>query len=71
VDISTMDDLTEGELSALQALARKKTGQEISFVNIADARSLTDRGLARRGHSGWEITPEGSALIGGRSEARR
>ena len=59
-----MDDLTDGQRNALHELALKKSGGEVGFINIADARTLTDLGLARRAHSGWEITPEGSALIG-------
>ena len=34
--------LTPGQLAALQNLARKQAGQEVDWVNIADARSLTD-----------------------------
>jgi hypothetical protein len=61
-----MDDLTDGQRNALHELVRKKSGAEVGFINIADARTLTDLGLARRAHSGWEITPEGAALVSGR-----
>ena len=32
-----MDDLTSSQLEALRNLARKKAGDEVGFVNIADA----------------------------------
>jgi hypothetical protein len=54
-----MDDLTTGQLDALKDLARKKAGEAVPFVNIADARALTDLGLAERSREGWDITPEG------------
>ena len=60
-----MDDLTKSQLEALRNLARKKAGEEVGFVNIADARALTDLGLAQRSREGWDITPEGSALLAG------
>ncbi|MDB5480636.1 MAG: hypothetical protein JWO83_1689 [Caulobacteraceae bacterium] len=66
-----MDELTEGQLNALNELARKKSGEAIGFLTIADARTLTDLGLARRAHSGWEITPAGLALIGGPTDPGR
>ena len=58
-----MDDLTSGQLHALHNLARKQTGQEVPFVNISDARVLTELGLAERSREGWDITPAGSALL--------
>jgi hypothetical protein len=58
-----MDGLTSDQLEALRDLARKQAGESVGFVNIADARALTDMGLAHRIRSGWEITPEGSALL--------
>jgi hypothetical protein len=62
-----MDDLTEAQLNALQNLARKKAGQEPPFINISAARALTELGLAERSREGWDITPEGSALLARRS----
>lgn len=56
-------DLTEGQLHALRNLARKYAGEGVPFVNISDARRLTELGLAVRGREGWSITPEGSALL--------
>jgi hypothetical protein len=56
-------DLTKGELTALRNLARKGAGETVPFVNIADAQNLTEHGLARRSREGWDITPEGGALL--------
>ena len=61
-------DLTEGQLHALRNLARKHTGEAVPFVNISDARRLTELGLAVRGREGWSITPEGSALLTARAD---
>jgi hypothetical protein len=58
-----MDDLTPAQLEALRHLARKKAGEPVGFVNIAVARALTELGLAQRSREGWDITPEGSALL--------
>lgn len=58
-----MDDLTSGQIETLRDLARKKTGEAVGFVNIADARALTELGLAHRSQEGWDITPEGTALL--------
>lgn len=62
-----MDDLTDGQLHALQNLAHKQAGQAVPFLNISDARALTELGLATRSREGWDITPEGSALLARRS----
>lgn len=62
-----MDNLSEGELHALQSLAEKKAGASIPFINIAAARRLTDLGLALRSHEGWDITPEGGAVLARRA----
>lgn len=58
-----MDDLTDGQLDALRNLARKRAGEAVAFVNIADARALVDLGLAQRSREGWDITAAGSALL--------
>ncbi len=58
-----MDDLTSGQLHALHNLAQKQAGQVVPFLNIADARVLTELGLATRSREGWDITPEGGALL--------
>jgi hypothetical protein len=58
-----MHDLTPSQLNALQNLSRKKTGADVPFVNISDARALTELDLAERSREGWDITPAGSALL--------
>lgn len=55
--------LTPGQLGTLQNLARKKAGATVGWVDIAEARGLTELGLAARNRSGWEITPEGEAVL--------
>lgn len=55
--------LTAREAAALRNLADKKTGTITAFVKIADARRLTELGLARRSQQGWDITAEGSAYL--------
>ena len=55
--------ISESELTALQNLAEKQAGKDVDWINIADARALTELGLARRTRGGWEITPEGMALV--------
>ena len=57
--------LTAAETAALRNLAEKRTGSLTAFVNIADARRLTELGLARRSRQGWDITPEGVAHLHG------
>ena len=55
--------LTAAETAALRNLADKRTGSLTAFVNIADARRLTELGLAQRSRQGWDITPEGAAYL--------
>lgn len=55
--------LSQGQLTALQNLASKQAGEDVSWINIADARSLTECGLADRGREGWHITAAGSAAL--------
>ena len=55
--------LSPNELEALHNLAAKQAGGDVNWINIADARALTELGLARRTRAGWEITPEGAALV--------
>lgn len=62
-----MDELTEADLHALRNLAEKKAGNDVAFINIAAARRLTDLGLATRSHEGWDITPDGSAVLARRA----
>ncbi len=51
------------ELRALHNLADKQAGEDVNWINIADARALTELGLARRTREGWEITAEGLAMV--------
>ncbi len=55
--------ITDTQLSALHNLADKQAGGDVDWISIADARSLTELGLAERTPSGWVITPEGLSLI--------
>ena len=59
--------ISDKELCALHNLADKQSGQDVNWINIADARALTELGLARRTRGGWEITTEGLALIKGQA----
>ena len=59
--------ISDKEMAALHNLADKQAGKDVDWINIADARALTDLGLARRNRGGWEITPEGLALVKARS----
>jgi len=58
-----MRTLNEGELQALRNLAAKRGGSETAFLNIADARQLTELGLAVRSRQGWDITAAGLAYL--------
>ena len=55
--------LSVGELSALRNLSRKKQGQPVNWISIADARALTERGFAERNQGGWQITAPGEAAL--------
>jgi glutamine cyclotransferase len=35
----------------------------VDWINIADARRLTELGLAERNREGWNITADGIALL--------
>jgi hypothetical protein len=45
--------------AALENLHRKESGEAVDWINIADARALTELGFARRNHQGWTITEAG------------
>ena len=55
--------LSPSQLVALKNLARKKAGEAVDWINIADARALTDLGLAERTGGGWVITPAGTVAL--------
>jgi hypothetical protein len=62
--------LSPAQFDALANLARKKAGDEVGWVAIAEARELTDLGFALRTRSGWEITDAGEAVLRDRDAAR-
>ena len=66
--MSLIRPLTPGELETLRNLGRKKSGEAAPFVNIRDARALTDLGLADRSREGWDITPAGLGVLAGEAE---
>jgi hypothetical protein len=53
-------------LAALQNLADKKAGKDVGWINISDARALTDLGFAERTREGWHITAAGASALAGR-----
>ena len=55
--------LDAGHLAALRNLADKRAGEDVDWINIADARALTDLGLAQRNREGWAITAAGLAAL--------
>lgn len=63
-----MDELTPSQTDALRNLARKSAGHDTAFVNIADARALTELGLAARSRQGWDITAAGAAYLASRQD---
>ncbi len=55
--------LDEGRLRALQNLSKRQQGQDVGFINIADARALTELGFAFRTPQGWQITESGAGVL--------
>lgn len=58
-----MMKLSLGEMTALKNLALKSTGVAVDWISIADARALTEKGLAQRNREGWVITAAGTGLL--------
>ena len=58
-----MITLSDDQLTALRNLGRKNAGEAVDFINIAQARTLTEMGLAHRESSGWRISESGLALL--------
>ena len=56
-------ELSAGQLTALRNLASKQAGGDVDWINIADARALTELGLAERSREGWKITPTGAETL--------
>jgi hypothetical protein len=63
--------LSDNELTALRNLADKQAGETVDWINISDARALTELGLARRNRGGWEITDEGLSHVKSQAAADR
>lgn len=63
--------LTAGQLAALHNLARKQAGEDVDWISIADARSLTELGLAERNREGWNITAAGLAAVKAREAGHK
>ena len=61
--------LSADELQALRNLSKKQGGEDVAFINIADARALTELGLAVRTQQGWVITDAGARLLNGEDAA--
>jgi hypothetical protein len=61
--------LSAGQRAALDNLARKQAGEDVDWISIADARSLTDLGLAERNRAGWTITAAGAAALEAAADA--
>jgi hypothetical protein len=55
--------LNPGQRTALRNLAMKKAGKDVDWITIADARALTELGLAERNQSGWRITTKGEEVL--------
>jgi hypothetical protein len=55
--------LSPGQRVALRNLAKKQAGEAVDWINIADARTLTELGFADRGREGWRITSAGAAAL--------
>jgi hypothetical protein len=55
--------LTDSQLDALRNLSRKRSGLDVGWIVISDARDLTDLGFAARSRSGWQITAAGASVL--------
>ena len=55
--------LTDAQFDALRNLARKKAGDQVGWIAIAEARELTELGFAIRDRSGWQITDAGVSAL--------
>lgn len=56
-------ELSQNQRAALANLSRKKAGHDVDWISIADARTLTELGMAVRNAGGWQITEEGEAAL--------
>jgi len=55
--------LSPGQRAALRNLSRKQAGEAVDWINIADARALTELGFADRNSEGWRITTAGALAL--------
>lgn len=55
--------LSDAQIEALRNLARKKAGEVVGWIGIAEARGLTELGFATRNRSGWQITDAGVLML--------
>ena len=55
--------LSDAQIEALRNLARKKAGEVVGWIGIAEARGLTELGFATRNRSGWQITDAGASAL--------
>jgi hypothetical protein len=60
--------LTDAQFDALRNLARKKAGDLVGWIAIAEARELTELGFAARNRSGWQITDAGVSALNHREQ---
>jgi hypothetical protein len=60
--------LTDAQFDALRNLARKKAGDLVGWIAIAEARELTELGFAVRNRSGWQITDAGVSALSHREQ---
>ena len=63
--------LSSGQLDTLTNLSRKKAGETVGWVAIAEARELCELGLAARTRSGWEITASGEVALSQQGDVNR
>jgi hypothetical protein len=55
--------LTDGQLRALQLLARRLEGEDPGWINLADAGVLESLSLAKHERRGWVITGAGEQAL--------
>ena len=56
-------DLTLDQRRALENLARKSKGEDVGWINIANAQALVQMGLCDRDRQGWRVNPCGLAWL--------
>ncbi|MEO8113629.1 MAG: hypothetical protein ABI655_04545 [Phenylobacterium sp.] len=61
--------LTDRQWTTLGDLDRKRNGEAVGFMNIADSRRLEELDLAIRSREGWDITDAGVEALRTRAAA--